>query len=64
MIIENLLLFQVDVQLGTSATKKGNTCSKVAVTGVAKVTGLGLGVASWTLTSINSVLSGTVSVAI
>lgn len=50
-------------ELGTSAIKKENTYTKVAQTGVAKVTGSGLGVASWTLTSTSSVSSGIVSVA-
>lgn len=50
--------------LGTSAIKKENTYLKVAETGVAKVTGSSLGVASWTLTSNSFVSSGIVSVAI
>lgn len=52
----------LDELLGTSAIKKENTYLKVAETGVEKVTGSGLGVASWTLIS-NSVSSGIVSVA-
>lgn len=47
--------------MGTSVIKKENIYSKVAETGVAKVTGSGLGVASWTLSS--SVSSGIVSAA-
>lgn len=54
---------QLDELLGTSATKEENTYTRVAEAGVAKVTGSGLGVASWTLTSISSVSSGIVSVA-
>lgn len=61
---ETLLSVQLKELLGTSAIKKENTYLKVAETGVAKVTGWSLGVASWTLTSNSFVSSGIVSVAI
>lgn len=57
-----LLSVQLDELLGTSVIKKENIYLKVAETGVAKVTGTGLGVASWTLIS-SSVSSGIVLVA-
>lgn len=49
--------------MGTNEIRKKNTHTKVAETGVARVTGLGLGVASWTLISTSSVSSGIVSAA-
>lgn len=53
--------FQLEEQLGTGANEEGSLYWKVEVTGVAKVTGLGLGVASWTLNNNNSALNGIVS---